>query len=94
LKVAVVPQLRSLPGDALRFLAAFGPICGHFRPGRHRLSAPRYRQELANRFRTWREVTGLAAAGTAGTAGTFPKPWQRAGSRARPRRITARRALK
>jgi putative transposase len=38
------------PGHAQRFLAAYGPIAQHFRPRRHRLPAPRYRQELAQRF--------------------------------------------
>ena len=33
----------------------------HFRPGRHRLRAPAYRQQMAHRFQTWRAVTGLAA---------------------------------
>src|ERR671927_540172 len=34
------------PGHAQRFLAADGPIAQHFRPRRHRLAAPEYRQEL------------------------------------------------
>ncbi len=48
------------PEQAQRFLAPFGLICGHFRLGRHRLKAERYRQEMAYRFQTWREVSGLA----------------------------------
>ena len=36
------------PGHAQRFLAAYGPIAPHFRPRRHRLSAPEYRQEMAS----------------------------------------------
>jgi putative transposase len=31
------------PGHAQRFLSAYGPIASHFRPRRHRLSAPAYR---------------------------------------------------
>ena len=49
------------PEQAQRFLAPFGLICGHFRLRRHLLTAERYRQEMAYRFRTWREVSGLAA---------------------------------
>jgi putative transposase len=41
------------PGHAQRFLAAYGPIAQHFRPRRHRLSAPEYRQEMGKRFHTW-----------------------------------------
>jgi putative transposase len=47
--------------QAQRFLAPFGLIDGHFRLGRHRLKAKHYRQEMGSRFRTWREVSGLAA---------------------------------
>jgi putative transposase len=50
------------PGHAQRFLAAYGPIARHFRPRRHLLSAPAYRQEMVQRFQSWQEVTGLAAA--------------------------------
>ena len=50
------------PGHAQRFLSAYGPIAQHFRPRRHRLSAPVYRQEMGRRFQVWREVTGLALA--------------------------------
>jgi putative transposase len=50
------------PGHAQRFLSAYGPIAQHFRPRRHRLSAPAYRQEMGQRFQVWREVTGLAPA--------------------------------
>jgi putative transposase len=45
---------------AQRFLAAFGAISSHFRPRRHRLSAPEYRQVMAGRFAAWHEVTGTA----------------------------------
>ena len=48
------------PEQAQQFLSAFGPICNHFRPGRHLLPADQYRQEMRSRFRAWREVTGLA----------------------------------
>jgi putative transposase len=50
------------PGHAQRFLSAYGPIAQHFRPRRHRFSAPVYRQEMSQRFQVWREVTGLAPA--------------------------------
>ncbi len=50
------------PGHAQRFLAAYGPIVGHFRPRRHRLTATAYRQHRNEAFATWREVTGVAAA--------------------------------
>jgi putative transposase len=49
-------------GHAQRFLAAYGLIARHFRPRRHRLSAPLYRQVMAHRFQSWHEVTGTAAA--------------------------------
>jgi putative transposase len=49
-------------GHAQRFLAAYGPIAQHFRPRRHRLSAPDYRQEMRKRSDSWREVTGTALA--------------------------------
>ena len=47
------------PGQAQRFLSAFGPIRDHFYPKQHQLTAQRYRQELRQRFQDWREVTGL-----------------------------------
>ena len=50
------------PGHAQRFLAAYGPIAQHFRPRRHLLSAPEYRQEMSQRFDSWREVTSLPTA--------------------------------
>jgi putative transposase len=50
------------PGHAQRFLSAYGPIAQHFRPRRHYLSAQAYRQEMVQRFQSWQEVTGLAAA--------------------------------
>ena len=50
------------PGHAQRFLAAYGPIVGHFRPRRHRLTATAYRQHSDRAFATWLEVTGVAAA--------------------------------
>jgi len=50
------------PGHAQRFLSASGPISQHFRPRRHRLSAPTYRQELRTRFPVWQEITTLALA--------------------------------
>ena len=50
------------PGHAQRFLAAYGPIAQHFRPRRHRLPASEYRQEMAQRFQIWQEITGTAMA--------------------------------
>jgi putative transposase len=50
------------PGHAQRFLAAYGLIAQHFRPRRHRFSAPVYRHEMSQRFQIWREVTRLAPA--------------------------------
>ena len=49
-------------GQAQRFLAAYGPIAQHFRPRRHLFTAPKYRQEMAHRFRIWREITDTAIA--------------------------------
>ncbi len=49
------------PGHAQRFLAAYGPIAGHFRPRRHLLTAADYRQTRDQRFATWRAVAGLSA---------------------------------
>jgi putative transposase len=50
------------PGHAQRFLAAYGPIAQHFRPRRHRLSALEYRQEMSQRFDSWRQITSLPTA--------------------------------
>lgn len=50
------------PGHAQRFLSAYGPIMQHFRPRRHRLSAPTYRYEMRKRFQSWREITSPALA--------------------------------
>jgi putative transposase len=47
---------------AQRFLSAFSGISPHFRPRRHLLHAEEYRREMANRFSTWNEVTGLTTA--------------------------------
>jgi putative transposase len=49
------------PGHAQRFLSAHGVIASHFRPGRHRLRAAVYREQMAQRFQMWQTVTGLAA---------------------------------
>ena len=49
------------PWHAQRFLAAYGPFAGHFRPRRHRLTANDYRETRAERFATWRVVTGTPA---------------------------------
>ncbi|NMM90982.1 IS6 family transposase [Rhodococcus sp. SRB_17] len=49
-------------GHAQRFLSAFSGISPHFRPTRHRLSAPEWRTEMAFRFAVWQEVTATDAA--------------------------------
>src|SRR2546426_3250485 len=50
------------PGQAQRFLSAYGPITQHFHPRRHRLSAPAYRQEMRSRFQVWQEIRTPALA--------------------------------
>src|ERR1700757_2143935 len=50
------------PGQAQRFLFAFGSIREHFRPRRHLISAPQWRHEMTNRFAVWHEITVAAAA--------------------------------
>jgi hypothetical protein len=50
------------PGQAQRFLFAFGNIRGHFRPRRHLISASQWRTEMRDRFAVWREITAAAAA--------------------------------
>ena len=50
------------PGHAQRFLSAYSFISSHFRPRRHLFTATDYRQELKQRFASWREVTGLQQA--------------------------------
>lgn len=50
------------PGHAQRFLSAFGGISPHFRPRRHKLSAPQWRTEMATRFAVWQQVTAADAA--------------------------------
>jgi putative transposase len=55
-------QRFKFPGHAQRFLSAYGLIAQHFRPRRHRFSAPAYRQELRKRFQIWREITVPAVA--------------------------------
>ena len=50
------------PGQAQRFLSAYGPIAQYFRPRRHLLPARDYREEMAQRFQTWRTITGTAMA--------------------------------
>jgi putative transposase len=50
------------PGHAQCFLSAYGPIAQHFRPRRHLLPAPIYRQEMRRRFHTWQELTSLPTA--------------------------------
>jgi putative transposase len=49
-------------GHTQRFLSAVSGISPHFRPRRHLLHAEEYRREMANRFSTWNDVTGLTTA--------------------------------
>jgi len=49
------------PGHAQRFLAAYGPIAGHCRPRRHRLTADASRQTSTARCASWRAVSGAPA---------------------------------
>ena len=50
------------PGHAQRFLSAYSFICSHFRPRRHLFTAAGYREEMRQRFGSWREVAGLEIA--------------------------------
>jgi len=50
------------PGQAQRFLAAFGVIASFFRPGRHLLAAANYREIMRRRFTQWRELVGVQPA--------------------------------
>jgi putative transposase len=50
------------PGQAQRFLFAFGNIRGHFRPRRHLICASQWRTEMRDRFAVWHEITAAAAA--------------------------------
>ncbi len=50
------------PTHAQRFLSTFGPICDHFRPKRHRLSAAKYCALMQERFQVWNEVTEVKTA--------------------------------
>jgi putative transposase len=49
------------PGQAQRFLCAFGGIREHFRPRRHLISAPEWRTEMTNRFAVWNQIITAAA---------------------------------
>jgi putative transposase len=48
------------PGAAQRFLSVFSAISPHARPRRHRLTAPDYRDQTADRFTTWKSGHRLA----------------------------------
>ena len=50
------------PGQAQRFLSAFGSIRQHFRPRRHLISATEWRTEMTNRFAVWNHTITAAAA--------------------------------
>ena len=50
------------PAGAQQFLSVFSAISPHFRPRRHRLTAPQYRGQMTDRFTTWNEIIGLPAA--------------------------------
>ena len=49
-------------GHAQRFLAGYGPVAQYFRPRHHRLTAPKYCREMAQRSKIWREITGTTIA--------------------------------
>jgi putative transposase len=49
------------PEQAQRLLEPFGPVRDHFCPRREHQGAAAYRRTLADRFATWRAVTGVAA---------------------------------
>jgi putative transposase len=49
------------PGHAQRFLSAFELIRQHFHPKQHQLTANEYREQMHQRFESWRELTGLQA---------------------------------
>ena len=61
------------PGHAQRFLSAYGPIAQHFRPRRHLLAAPVYRQEMRQRFQMWREITDTGKGSVRGEYGGPPR---------------------
>jgi putative transposase len=50
------------PGQAHRFLSAYGLIAQYFRPRRHRFSAAEYRHEMRKRFQIWGEITDTVVA--------------------------------
>src|SRR5438445_6420061 len=52
----------TFPGQAQRFLSAYGLIAQHFRPRRHRWPAPAYRQEMRKRCQVWEAITGTEMA--------------------------------
>ncbi|WP_348249095.1 DDE-type integrase/transposase/recombinase, partial [Leptolyngbya sp. GB1-A1] len=50
------------PGQAQRFLSAFGPIRDHFHPKQHQLTANCYREQMRQRIEDWQEIVGLRSA--------------------------------
>ncbi|CAN5604671.1 hypothetical protein BH09ACT7_BH09ACT7_59210 [soil metagenome] len=50
------------PGQAQRFLFAFGHIRQHFGHRRHLMSAPEWRTEMTNRVAVWNEIIAAPAA--------------------------------
>ncbi|MFJ9684024.1 IS6 family transposase [Streptomyces sp. NPDC101194] len=52
-------------GGAQRFLSAFSGISPHFRPRRHRRTAPDHRTEMTVRFVIWDQITGATTPPTA-----------------------------
>ncbi|MGW1092260.1 IS6 family transposase [Streptomyces sp. NPDC002596] len=57
-------------GGAQRFLSAFSGISPHFRPRRHRMTAPDHRTEMIIRFAIWDQITGTVAQ----SADAWPRP--------------------
>ncbi|UUE28740.1 IS6 family transposase (plasmid) [Rhodococcus qingshengii] len=60
-RVRAMKRFKSV-AQGQRFLSAFSSISPHFRPGRHRLSAPEWRTEMADRFAVWQEVAAIGVA--------------------------------
>ena len=58
------PRMRRFksPGHAQRFCSSYELIRQHFHPKQHLLPATEYRQQMCQRFESWRELTGTQAA--------------------------------
>jgi putative transposase len=56
-----LPYVKS-PGHTQCLLVAYGPIAAHFRPRRHVLPGYQDRQEIAEKFQIWWEITDMTMA--------------------------------